>query len=61
MDIGCGHGLLGIAAGKLGAGSCCFQDFNKQVLMTATKNNIIINDIPIKNCTFIDGDWDNIQ
>lgn len=32
MDIGCGHGLLGIAALKSGAELCCFQDFNQDVL-----------------------------
>jgi predicted RNA methylase len=29
MDIGCGHGLLGIAALKSGASCCIFQDYNK--------------------------------
>jgi ribosomal protein L11 methylase PrmA len=29
LDIGCGHGLLGIAALKSGACYCYFQDYNK--------------------------------
>lgn len=61
MDIGCGHGLLGITALKLGAASCYFQDYNKEVLDSTTKQNILINDLSLKNCLFIDGDWDNIK
>ena len=29
MDIGCGHGLLGIAGLKNGASYCVFQDYNQ--------------------------------
>lgn len=29
LDIGCGHGLLGIAALLGGAACCYFQDYNK--------------------------------
>lgn len=32
MDIGCGHGLLGIAGLKNGASYCVFQDYNQDVL-----------------------------
>jgi ribosomal protein L11 methylase PrmA len=57
MDIGCGHGLLGIAALKSGASSCYFQDYNKEVLESITKTTITLNDLPTANCKFIYGDW----
>jgi ribosomal protein L11 methylase PrmA len=32
MEIGCGHGILGIAAIKNGAIHCTFQDYNSDVI-----------------------------
>lgn len=60
MDIGCGHGLLGIAAIKCGADVCYFQDFNKEVVEGLTYNNTIINDVDTNRCRFVYGDWDNL-
>ena len=60
MDMGCGHGLLGIAAMKSGADCCYFQDFNKEVVDTLTLNNAIINDLDTSRCRFVYGDWDNL-
>lgn len=60
MDIGCGHGLLGIAAIKSGAAVCYFQDFNKEVVEGLTYNNTIINDVDTNRCRFVYGDWDNL-
>ena len=60
MDLGCGHGLLGIAALKNGASLCCFQDYNQDVLQNITKPNTIINDIDTNRCQFVSGDWDNL-
>lgn len=61
MDIGCGHGLLGIAAMKVGALGCYFQDFNKDVLENITKCNILINDVLEEKCRFASGDWDQLE
>lgn len=61
MDIGCGHGLLGIYALIKGAKFVYFQDFNKEVLEEVTKYNISINcsDFLVK-CGFEDGDWSKL-
>lgn len=32
LDLGCGHGLLGMGALKKGAKSCTFQDYNQDVI-----------------------------
>ena len=43
MDIGCGHGLLGIYALNKNPKYVLFQDFNEEVLNIATKKNILLN------------------
>jgi ribosomal protein L11 methylase PrmA len=58
LDIGCGHGILGIAGLKSGASVCYFQDFNKYVLENVTMNNVILNDLNTDLCKFVFGDWD---
>lgn len=61
MDIGCGHGLLGIAALKSGAACCYFQDYNKEVINDVTMTNILLNDFSMDLCKFLYGDWDNLD
>jgi ribosomal protein L11 methylase PrmA len=61
MDIGCGHGLLGIAALKNDAKCCYFQDYNKVVLDSITTATITLNNLPLSNCKFIFGDWDTMN
>ncbi|CDI84831.1 LOC495955 protein, related [Eimeria praecox] len=43
LDLGCGHGLLGIWALKTGAPAVVFQDLNENVLKQATRWNILKN------------------
>lgn len=57
MDIGCGHGLLGIAAIKSGCNYCLFQDYNEEVINKITKPNNQINGIPENLCGYQSGDW----
>lgn len=38
LDVGCGSGILGIAALALGAGKCCFIDIDPQAVEAARKN-----------------------
>lgn len=63
LEIGCGHGLVGILALKKGAKSVCFADFNKDVLeKLATKN--ILNNLGqegLDKSTFLYGDWMDMQ
>lgn len=40
LEIGCGHGLVGIIALLQGADKVCFADFNKDVLEKLTIKNI---------------------
>ena len=42
LDVGCGSGILGIAALALGAKDCCFIDIDEQAV-TATKANLARN------------------
>ncbi len=57
MEIGCGHGLLGILGSKLGASEVCLQDYNESVIEKLTKPTVEINDISNSKMTFISGDW----
>ncbi|XP_059621837.1 histidine protein methyltransferase 1 homolog [Phlebotomus argentipes] len=62
LDLGCGAGLLGIVALKLGAAKCHFQDYNKDVLQKFTIPNILLNaeadgEVSIGKCQFYSGDW----
>ena len=43
MDLGCGHGLLGILAYKLGAKEVCLQDYNQDVIEKLTKPTVMLN------------------
>lgn len=58
LDIGCGTGLLGIFTLITGAQNVDFQDFNKEVLINATMNNLLLNcKDKLKYCKFYSGDW----
>ncbi|KAK3915168.1 Histidine protein methyltransferase 1-like protein [Frankliniella fusca] len=69
LDLGCGAGLLGIAALKHGA-TVVFQDYNREVLDSCTIPNVLLNILDeeserlIENkdecgphCEFYSGDW----
>jgi len=43
IDLGCGHGLLGILASKLGAKEVCLQDYNKDVIEKLTIPTVQLN------------------
>ncbi|XP_060620109.1 histidine protein methyltransferase 1 homolog [Anolis sagrei] len=43
LDLGCGAGLLGIAALKRNAGEVHFQDYNSSVIEEITLPNILVN------------------
>ncbi|XP_055694963.1 histidine protein methyltransferase 1 homolog [Lutzomyia longipalpis] len=63
LDLGCGAGILGMIALKLGAAKCHFHDYNKDVLENFTIPNIHLNTegeekISIDKCEFISGDWE---
>ncbi|XP_049794196.1 histidine protein methyltransferase 1 homolog [Schistocerca nitens] len=64
LDLGCGHGILGIFALQKGA-RVHFQDYNKSVLSSVTIQNIMLN-FPHKEwknklnlCRFFSGDWES--
>ena len=73
LDLGCGVGLLGVYALLRGAVSVDFQDYNKEVLMSLTVPNILMNVAKnvsqefteytqvISKCTFFAGDWSNFD
>ncbi|KAI1295553.1 Histidine protein methyltransferase 1 -like protein [Halotydeus destructor] len=71
LDMGCGAGLVGIAALIAGARSVTFQDFNREVLRLFTIVNIFINAKAIdggsdvkalitERCRFASGDWEDL-
>ena len=43
IELGCGHGLPGIAAAYRGAASVVFADYNPEVLETLTAPNVLAN------------------
>ena len=59
MDVGCGHGLLGIYSLKKNANLVVFQDYNIDVLNICTKVNIQKNEV--NNFELVAGDWDLLQ
>jgi ribosomal protein L11 methylase PrmA len=64
IDLGCGHGLLGILALLKGAKLVIFQDFNESVIKNVTIPNINVNTsgLPLKEkCRFLTGDWLKMQ
>eukprot|EP01038_Epipyxis_sp_PR26KG_P014658 gene14658-19693_t len=62
IELGCGHGLPGIAALKLGFSSVMFADLNEEVLLNRTWPNIILNcPDQIFRASCVSGDWDNLS
>ncbi|XP_058826306.1 histidine protein methyltransferase 1 homolog [Topomyia yanbarensis] len=63
LDLGCGSGILGILAVKLGADTLVFQDYNKTVLEKVTVKNYFFNCSEDKENTsrtvarFYSGEW----
>ena len=69
-EIGCGHGLPGIAAWKQQVASrrerddededvprIVFADYNCEVLRKVTMPNCRLNGVDVKKCRFVSGDW----
>lgn len=58
LDLGCGTGALGVFTLIAGAQSVDFQDFNQEVLTSATMNNVLLNcPDKLKLCRYYSGDW----
>ena len=53
LDVGCGSGILAIAASKLGAGSCFACDIDPVAIKVA-KENTVLNDTPNVECAVSD-------
>ena len=56
LEIGCGHGLLGVLAKKLGAAEVCFQDYNQSVIEGLTRQTVELNCGSLENvefCSFV--------
>jgi predicted nicotinamide N-methyase len=74
LELGCGHGLPGIACALLGAKQVVFQDYNPDVLRTLTVPNARANglmrfDVDKSendekktncHCRFLGGDWGSL-
>lgn len=62
MQIGCGHGFPGIVAASSGC-AVTFQDFNAEVLQSATIPNCQANLPPtaFSACSFVSGDWASVS
>ena len=61
MELGCGHGLLGILAGKLGAKTVCLQDYNESVIEKLTRLTVLLNCQTTDKFTFLHGDWETLE
>jgi SAM-dependent methyltransferase len=64
LDVGCGHGLIGIFCLKAYDNcSVVFQDYNLDVLKFATVPNLVKNGFEqeIGRCRFISGDWEGLS
>eukprot|EP00727_Mastigamoeba_balamuthi_P012653 m51a1_g801 hypothetical protein (618) ;mRNA; f:656398-658795 len=61
LEVGCGHGMAGIAALCCGARSVHFADFNAEVLSSLTMHNVAANcgqeTIDSHKARFFSGDW----
>lgn len=57
LDLGCGAGLLGILACKLGATQVDFQDYNAGVIKHLTIPNVLLNFSELPKVRFWYGDW----
>ena len=61
LEIGCGHGLLGVLAKKLGAAEVCFQDYNQSVIEGLTRQTVELNCGSLENVEFTYGDWMDLK
>eukprot|EP00761_Pharyngomonas_kirbyi_P007599 gb/GECH01007609.1/.p1 GENE.gb/GECH01007609.1/~~gb/GECH01007609.1/.p1 ORF type:complete len:315 (+),score=83.00 gb/GECH01007609.1/:1-945(+) len=63
MELGCGHGLPGILALKMGA-NVIFQDYNQEVIQNLTIPNVLLN-VDEKTAQdrteFFSGDWNKME
>ena len=57
LDLGCGTGMLGSAALRVGAASVAFSDLNAAVLRDITSANACANGGGAGNVRFFAGDW----
>lgn len=57
LDLGCGAGILGILAKKMGARVVDFQDYNSGVLKHLTIPNVEMNFSDTSSIRFWSGDW----
>jgi 2-polyprenyl-3-methyl-5-hydroxy-6-metoxy-1,4-benzoquinol methylase len=57
LELGCGHGLLGILAHKLGASEVCLQDYNQDVIQQLTKQTVALNCDQGTPFSYLCGDW----
>lgn len=62
IELGCGHGILGLVSLALGCLNVTFSDYNREVLLSTTWKNIILNEpiLPICDLRSIkcySGDW----
>ena len=62
LELGCGSGLMGIAALLLGCKGCVFQDYNEEVISLWTLPNVGLNLPQFQNRVgFVSGDWADFQ
>jgi len=70
IELGCGHGLPGIAAAFSGAGAVTFADYNPEVLHTLTVPNVQANTPDIATAglvskkpvfRYLGGDWSHLH
>ena len=59
LELGCGQGLPGVMAMKVGASHTIFQDFNEEVLTKATKAVIETNVVGVsaESYSLVPGAW----
>lgn len=57
-DIGCGSGILGITAAKLGAQQCIMSDIDDNAIVAARENSVlngVVDTVSIENRDLLDG------
>ena len=60
MDLGCGNGIFGVGALKLGAKEVYFVDKSKEAIKIV-KDNLKSFKIDIKKCVFVNKDVNNLR